>query len=54
MKLHVLGIGNGGVIDCYKTCFSNENKVGILLIDGGGDNGILKQIKILIRFIKCS
>lgn len=45
MKLHVLGTGNGGAIDCYNTCFAIENEDKVLLIDGGGGNGILRQIK---------
>ena len=36
MKLHVLGTGNGGAIDCYNTCFFVENGNNVLLVDGGG------------------
>jgi len=45
MKLHILGTGNGGALNCYNTCFAIENNKEFLLIDGGGGNQILNQLK---------
>lgn len=45
MKLHFLGTGAGGVIDCYNTCFVIENNNEYFLVDGGGGNQILKQLR---------
>lgn len=47
MKLFVLGTGNGGVLDCYNTCFAIENNDEFLLVDGGGGNQILNQLRKL-------
>lgn len=44
-KLHILGTGNAMVTNCYNTCFAIENKGQFLLVDAGGGNGILKQLK---------
>ena len=46
MKLHILGTGNAGALDCYNTCFAIENNGEYFLIDGGGGNQILKQLKL--------
>ena len=45
MKLTLLGTGNALVTECYNTCFiiSDGNKN--LLVDAGGGNGILHQLK---------
>ena len=45
MKLTMLGTGNAGVTECYNTCFVIENGGEHLLVDGGGGNGLLKQLK---------
>ena len=45
MKIHFLGTGAGGVIDCYNTCFVIENNNEYFLVDGGGGNLILKQLR---------
>lgn len=45
MKIHVLGTGNGGALECYNTCFAIENAGKYLLVDGGGGNQILTQLK---------
>lgn len=45
MKLTMLGTGNALVTDCYNTCFLIENNGEILMVDGGGGNTILKQLK---------
>ena len=44
-KLHVLGTGNAMVTRCYNTCFALENEQGLLLVDAGGGNGILRQME---------
>ena len=46
MKLHILGTGNGGALNCYNTCFAVENNNEYLLVDGGGGNQILNQLKL--------
>lgn len=45
MKLTMLGTGNAGVTDCYNTCFILSEEDRLLMVDGGGGNAILKQIK---------
>lgn len=45
MKLHVLGTGHATVTKNYNTCFVMENENKYLLVDAGGGNGILKQLK---------
>ena len=45
MKLYVLGTGHASVLDCYNTCFILENKDERVLIDAGGGNQILTQLK---------
>ena len=47
MKLHILGTGNGGALNCYNTCFAIENNEEYLLVDGGGGNQILNQLKLV-------
>lgn len=44
-RLHVLGTGNAMVTRCYNTCFALENEQGLLLVDAGGGNGILRQME---------
>ena len=46
MDLTMLGTGHALVTECYNTCFviSEDNKH--LLVDGGGGNTILRQLKI--------
>ena len=43
--LHVLGTGNAMVTEVYNTCFVLENDRGLLMVDAGGGNGILRQMK---------
>lgn len=45
MKLTVLGTGNALVTECYNTCFviSDENRH--FMVDGGGGNQVLSQLK---------
>ena len=45
MRLTMLGTGNALVTECYNTCFIIENKGQIFMVDGGGGNAILHQIK---------
>lgn len=45
MKLTVLGTGHGTAIECYNTCFTISEKEEYFLVDAGGGNGILKQLK---------
>lgn len=44
MKLTMLGTGNAKVTECYNTCFLLSDGEKHLLVDGGGGNGILKQL----------
>ena len=45
MKLTMLGTGNAIVTECYNTCFVLEDEDGYLMVDGGGGNAILSQLK---------
>lgn len=45
MQLTMLGTGNALVTECYNTCFVIENEGEYLLVDGGGGNTLLKQLK---------
>lgn len=45
MKLTMLGTGNALVTECYNTCFIIEDKGQLFMVDGGGGNMILHQIK---------
>lgn len=45
MKVVMLGTGNAMVTDCYNTCFVIEENGQKFLVDGGGGNGILTQLK---------
>lgn len=44
MKLTILGTGNAMVTRCYNTCFALCEGEDFLLVDGGGGNGILRQV----------
>ena len=46
MKLTMLGTGNAAVTECYNTCFviSDDNKH--FMVDGGGGNTVLRQLKL--------
>ena len=47
----MLGTGNAMCVNCYNTCFYLRTPRGGLLVDGGGGNGILRQlIKAKIPF----
>ena len=45
MKLIMLGTGNAITTECYNTCFIIEDEGRRLLVDGGGGNGLLHQLK---------
>ncbi|WP_394964939.1 MBL fold metallo-hydrolase [Candidatus Allofournierella excrementigallinarum] len=45
MKLTILGTGNAAVTACYNTCFLLTGGPDHLLVDGGGGNGIFRQLK---------
>ena len=45
MKLTMLGTGNALVTECYNTCFLMEDQGKLFLVDGGGGNQILHQIR---------
>ncbi len=46
-QLYVLGTGHAVVQNCYNTCFALRSKDEYLLVDTGGGNQILKQLKTL-------
>ena len=45
IKLTVLGTGNALVTECYNTCFLMEDEDQLFRVDGGGGNGVLRQIR---------
>lgn len=45
MKLTMLGTGMATVTKCYNTCFLLSESGKYFLVDGGGGNGILRQLK---------
>lgn len=45
MKVILLGTGHGSVTECYNTCFTMNEHDEYFLVDSGGGNGILKQLK---------
>lgn len=56
MKLTFLGTGNAHAVDLYNTCFTIEDKGKVFLIDAGGGNGVLRQLRragIDYRKIQC-
>lgn len=44
-ELIVLGTGNALATRCYNTCFALRGEEGLLLVDSGGGNGIIKQLR---------
>ncbi|MDD3139450.1 MAG: MBL fold metallo-hydrolase [Lachnospiraceae bacterium] len=46
MKLTMLGTGNAMVTECYNTCFVISDRDKYFLVDGGGGNGLLHQLKV--------
>ena len=45
MELIMLGTGNAVVTECYNTCFLLKDNDEYFLVDGGGGNTILRQLK---------
>lgn len=45
VELTMLGTGNAAVTRCYNTCFTIRNGGQVLLVDGGGGNGILARLE---------
>lgn len=45
MKLTMLGTGNAMTTECYNTCFMISDGDRNFLVDGGGGNTILRQLK---------
>jgi len=46
-KLHILGTGNAMVTECYNTCFVLSDGDAYFLVDTGGGNTILKNLKAM-------
>ena len=44
-KITMLGTGNATVTQCYNTCFVLQTPATRLLVDAGGGNGVLGQLK---------
>lgn len=44
MKLTILGTGNAQAVACYNTCFALSEENRHFLVDGGGGNGLLRQL----------
>lgn len=45
MKLTMLGTGNAAVTACYNTCFVISHQTRHFMVDGGGGNTLLRQLK---------
>ena len=45
MNLTMLGTGNALVTECYNTCFVINDKGKYFMVDGGGGNTVLHQLK---------
>lgn len=46
MNITMLGTGNASVTECYNTCFVSDDDGKYFLIDGGGGNTLLRQLKL--------
>ena len=46
MKLTMLGTGNAAVTECYNTCFVISDHDKYFMVDGGGGNTLLRQLKV--------
>lgn len=44
-EITMLGTGHATVTQCYNTCFIVKDKGDMLMVDAGGGNGILRQLK---------
>ena len=45
MEIIMLGTGNAVVTECYNTCFILSENSNYFLVDGGGGNTLLRQLK---------
>ncbi len=45
MKITMLGTGHAFVTECYNTCFVIENEKRYFMVDGGGGNTVLRQLR---------
>lgn len=45
MRITMLGTGNAQVTECYNTCFVMDDAGSCILVDGGGGNTLLAQLK---------
>ena len=45
MKLTILGTGHAGALECYNSCFILDDDGKLLLVDTGGGNVLLKQLR---------
>lgn len=45
MRLTMLGTGSASVTDCYNTCFVIEDNGKYFMVDGGGGNLVVSQLK---------
>lgn len=43
-SITMLGTGNAMCVNCYNTCFYLRSPRGGMLVDGGGGNGIMRQL----------
>ena len=46
MEITMLGTGNALVTECYNTCFVLSEESEHFLVDGGGGNTVLRQLKL--------
>ncbi|MDL2236459.1 MBL fold metallo-hydrolase [Christensenellaceae bacterium OttesenSCG-928-K19] len=44
-RIILLGTGNGDVVNCYNTCFAIQNGHEYFLVDAGGGNRIVAQLR---------
>lgn len=45
MRLTMLGTGNAVATECYNTCYVFDDDGAYFMVDGGGGNGVLRQLK---------
>lgn len=50
-QITMLGTGNATVSQIYNTCFLLQTPSTLMLVDAGGGNGILSQLKKVIKTI---
>ena len=46
MKITMLGTGNALVTKYYNTCYVLDDAGRTILVDGGGGNGLLRQLEL--------